>query len=85
MRIEILYFGELRETVNIAREMIALTSSHTTVASLIDYLSQRGEPWQSALTSSEPLRIAVNQEMGDKQSKLSDGAEVAFFRPVTGG
>ena len=85
LKINVLYFGELRETVNTAKESLTLSNNAQTVSSLIEHLCQRGDPWHSALTSSEPLRIAVNQEMGNMQTTLSDGAEVAFFRPVTGG
>lgn len=85
LKIDVLYFGELRETVSTAKESLTLTREHRTVSNLLEYLCKRGEPWRSALNSPEPLRIAVNQEMGDAQTALSDGAEVAFFRPVTGG
>ena len=35
--------------------------------------------------SSRPVRAAVNQTMATESAVLSDGAEVAFFPPVTGG
>ena len=44
----------------------------------------RGEPWREALTD-ERLLVAVNQEVGDRQTAVADGDEVAWFPPVTGG
>ncbi len=84
MKVQVLFFGELRETVNAANEIVNV-SDNITVAGLIEELAARGEPWRSAMTSSEPLRVAVNQEMAGPNTALSEGAEVALFRPVTGG
>jgi molybdopterin synthase sulfur carrier subunit len=85
MKVNVLFFGELRETLGTAAQTVEVTASAVTVTTLIDTLSAQGQPWQSALTSPEPLRIAVNQEMAHAQTPLADGAEVALFRPVTGG
>jgi molybdopterin synthase sulfur carrier subunit len=84
MKVRVLYFGELRETVGKADELVAV-GNDATVAGLIDELVARGQPWQTALTSTEPLRVAVNQEMASLQTALCLDAEVALFRPVTGG
>lgn len=85
MDIKVLYFGELREILNTATESISTSTDHMTVADLIGYLSNRSDTWLTALSGSEPLRIAVNQEMAERSTVLNDGAEVALFRPVTGG
>jgi molybdopterin converting factor subunit 1 len=85
MKIQVLYFGELREAVNTHIETVEIDQEMPRVVHLIDYLAVRGEPWQSALKSPDPLRVAVNQEMGGLDTLLIDGAEVALFRPVTGG
>jgi molybdopterin converting factor subunit 1 len=85
MKVQVLYFGELRETVGVASEVVALDLPAATVTALLHALMSRGEPWGDALSSSEPLRVAVDQEMATLRTELSDGAEVALFRPVTGG
>lgn len=85
MRLHVLYFGELRETLGAASEYVDVDLSTTKVIELLDTLVSRGDPWRSALTSPDPLRVAVNQEMANLQTQLTDGAEVALFRPVTGG
>lgn len=84
MNIKVLYFGELRESVDTAQETADVTEG-STVGDLIDQLKRRGDPWLSALTSPDPLRVAVNQEMAAQETMLTEGAEVALFRPVTGG
>jgi len=80
----VLYFGELRESVQTAQESTELAAG-ATVTDLIEQLKNRGDPWQSALSSPDPLRVAVNQDMASLGTVLSEAAEVALFRPVTGG
>ena len=41
--------------------------------------------WAQELAESRPIRAAVNQDMASSDTPLSDGDEVAFFPPVTGG
>ena len=84
MKISVLYFGELRESVDTAQEASEVVDG-STVSDLIEHLKARGEPWQSALTSPDPLRVAVNKDMANLNTVLTEGAEVAMFRPVTGG
>jgi molybdopterin synthase sulfur carrier subunit len=45
----------------------------------------RGSPWQEAFAQVRSIRVAVDQAMADDSAPLRDGAEVAFFPPVTGG
>jgi len=47
-----------------------------------------GRVWQTATRSSEMpgnILMAVNQEYAEIDQPVSDGDEVAFFPPVTGG
>ncbi len=85
MKIQVLFFGELRESVGCAQDVIEINATELDVAGLIDALANRGPAWQVALKAPEPLRVAVNQEMAALHTTLAEGAEVAFFRPVTGG
>ena len=45
--------------------------------------SQRA--YAEALATGRAVRMALNQVMADEAAALADGAEVAFFPPVTGG
>jgi molybdopterin synthase sulfur carrier subunit len=85
MRLTILYFAALRERVGLAREDCEVPASVGTVAALRDWLVTRGAPWSDAFRDAPRVRAAVNQAMARPDTVLLDGAEVAFFPPVTGG
>lgn len=82
--ITIRYFARLRETVGRGEEEIALPDGVTSAGALRDWLCERGEPWRDALAAPAVL-VAVNQENARPESPVTDGDEVAFFPPVTGG
>lgn len=84
MTIKLLYFASLREALGTSGEDIALPNDVSDVAALKLFLAARGDAWQ-ALVQSQSLRAAVNQRMAAPDSGISDGDEVAFFPPVTGG
>lgn len=83
LTLNLLYFAQLREALGLACE--TLECQVRTVEDLVNLLAQRGQTWREQLCGVEALRIAVNQEMVPPSHVLSTGAEVAFFRPVTGG
>jgi molybdopterin synthase sulfur carrier subunit len=82
--IQLRYFASLREILGIGEETVSLPDAVDTVAGLQQWLQTRGEPWRDALAD-ERLLVAVNQEVGDMQTAVTDGDEVAWFPPVTGG
>jgi molybdopterin synthase sulfur carrier subunit len=82
--IRILYFASLREQVGTSAEEFAINDSQT-VADILVRLRARGGPWSEALSASQKVLCAVNQAMARPDSPISDGDEVAFFPPVTGG
>lgn len=85
MRVEVLYFAGLREAVGTARERVDLPEGVATAAALRAHLRARGGAWAEALAETRSLRVAVDQAMAAGDAPLRDGAEVAFFPPVTGG
>ena len=85
MNLRVLYFAALRERVGRAGESVSAPDSIANVAQLRDWLAQRGEPWREAFAETRRVRAAVDQTMVDDWHALHDGAEVAFFPPVTGG
>ncbi len=85
MKVRVLYFARLREAVGRDREEIDLPAGVATVAALRDWLVARGDPWAGAFGEIRRIRAAVDQQMATDEAALTEGAEVAFFPPVTGG
>jgi sulfur-carrier protein len=85
MKINLLYFAQLRETFGMPAETLDLPASVLTVRDLIAHLRTRGGVWAEALDHSQAFRVALNQEMIPLDTSLTEGAELAIFRPVTGG
>lgn len=85
MKLRVLYFAALRERVGCASESVDAPAGIADVAQLRAWLAQRGEPWAAAFAETRRVRAAVDQTMVNDQQALHDGAEVAFFPPVTGG
>lgn len=83
--ITVLYFARLRESLGRSSETIALPSDVRDLEGLRALLVARGGAWEKELAPSKPVRAAVNQAMAVGDVPLSDGDEVAFFPPVTGG
>ena len=83
MKIQVRYFASLREALG-AGESVDMPAD-STVAALRDALSARGGPHAQVLAQGRAVRTALNQALCDESAALSDGAEVAFFPPVTGG
>lgn len=85
MRLRVLYFARLRETVGIAGEDLEVPAHVATIAQLRMHLIDRGAAWADALNPSRRIRAAINHDMVSDEAPLAEGAEVAFFPPVTGG
>ncbi|MBP8183537.1 MAG: molybdopterin converting factor subunit 1 [Rhodoferax sp.] len=83
MKVQILYFASIREAVGTGTE--SLETAATTIAALRDELIARGGGYADSLARGKALRAALNQTLSDESAALVDGAEVAFFPPVTGG
>jgi molybdopterin synthase sulfur carrier subunit len=83
MKLNVRYFASLREALG-QGESVAVEAG-ATVGSVRDALISRGGAHASALARGRALRSALNQTLCDESAPVADGAEVAFFPPVTGG
>ncbi len=83
MNVQLRFFASLREALGTSA--LACQTAATTVGELRAELCARGGVWAEALGSGRPVRVAVDQTMADDATPLREGAEVAFFPPVTGG
>lgn len=83
MRIQVRYFASLRESLGAGEWVDAPPGS--TVGQLRDQLVAGSAPHARALARDRAVRCALDQTMADDATPLRDGAELAFFPPVTGG
>jgi sulfur-carrier protein len=84
MKIDLRYFASLREALG-PGDSIELPAG-ATIAAARDQGVARGGAHAQALARGRALRCALDKRMvGDETEKLHDGAELAFFPPVTGG
>lgn len=83
MRVTIKYFASIRETIGLGAETVDTLAGN--LGSLRDELLAKGGAHAEALARTRAVRMALNQVMVDETAPLCDGAEVAFFPPVTGG
>lgn len=80
--ITVRYFASLRETLG--AEHIVQTPA-TSVGELRQWLAAQSPEAAAALSTTRPIRAAIDQRMCPENTPLHAGAEVAFFPPVTGG
>ena len=76
MSIEVKFFASLRERLGKEREEVNPSDVHTVT-----------DVWRTCTAQDIPANtlIAVNMEYVSADQVVSDGDEVAFFPPVTGG
>jgi len=79
--INIVFFSKYREEFGAKGVKVDYQASCREV---INVLTQQF-PDRTRFLENKNLLVAVNQEMGDMDTPLKEGDEVAFFPPVTGG
>ena len=86
MKINILFFAGIREIFGIHEKDIEILESENTPYKLLSFLSEKEQgSWTELLNRKHSVRVAINQEICDWNDPLSDGDELAFFPPITGG
>lgn len=83
MKIQLRYFASLREALG-PGESVELAAG-STLGQLRDALIARGGRHAEVLSRGRAVRCALQQVMSDESAVIGEGAEVAFFPPVTGG
>lgn len=83
MRVKLKYFASIREAIGQGMELHETQAR--TLGDLRNELIALGGAHASSLARTQAVRLALNQVMADERALLAEGAEVAFFPPVTGG
>jgi molybdopterin synthase sulfur carrier subunit len=83
MKVQLRYFASIREALGTGSE--SLDTQAGTLADLRAELVARGGAYADTLAPGRSVRVALNQTMSNETAALTEGAEVGFFPPVTGG
>ena len=83
MQVHIKYFASIREALGRSSE--TWQTRALTLGDLRLALVQRDALENHPLAAGRAVRIALNQLMCEESAEIVEGAEVAFFPPVTGG
>lgn len=82
--IQVHYFARYKERLGKESETLSWDASFKTLNDLRQHLAERGGVWTEILGENN-LMTARNQTLCSLAEPLSDGDEIAFFPPVTGG
>ncbi len=85
MKLTLKYFASLREALGEGGALEWTPGPEPTAAGLRAWLRTQSDAHAQALAPGRAVRVAVDQALADESAPLHDGAEVAFFPPVTGG
>ena len=81
--IKVLFFARLREQLGVSEQAVEWHHGDTVQALLNRLVTEGGDKWQVLLA--EEVVAAKNQQTVTRNALVSDGDEMAFFPPVTGG
>ncbi len=82
---QILYFAWVREKIGRSGEEITLPADVRDVGGLMHHLSTMSPGHAAAFANPTAIRAAINQDFARATDCVTNGDEVAFFPPVTGG
>jgi len=81
MRVRVLFFGRLKEIAGLTEDSAELSDG----ARVEDLFARYGNQFPELLRFRASVAVAVNQEYAEWTKSLSNGDEVAFLPPVSGG
>ncbi|MCP4490342.1 MAG: molybdopterin converting factor subunit 1 [Gammaproteobacteria bacterium] len=83
--IKIKYFARLSESLGVKSEELDFSDKTGCAADIVQLLIERDGIWAQEFSGDNKILVAVNHEMAEGDTVISDGDEVAFFPPVTRG
>lgn len=81
--LKVLYFASLREQLGVNEQQLEFKAGENLHA-LVERLFA-GAKEHKAIVLNDSVNCALNQKLVTLDAELSDGDEIAFFPPVTGG
>jgi molybdopterin synthase sulfur carrier subunit len=82
---KIIYFSWLKETLGTSEENVKPPASIKNIDNLIKWLSAKSIKHKKVFLKSKNIRCAINRQIVNKNSKIKNKDEIAFFPPFTGG
>lgn len=84
MTVKVVFFASLREALGVDSVDLQISGPFS-VSALIRLLTDQHSPQWLEILTAENIRVAVNHDIINEDIEVTDGDEVAFFPPVTGG
>ena len=82
---KIVYFSWLKEILGISEENVRPPKNIKNIKDLIKWLSAKSIKHRKVFLKSKNIRCSVNHQIVDKNNKIKNNDEIAFFPPFTGG
>ncbi|MCL1078065.1 molybdopterin synthase sulfur carrier subunit [Parashewanella spongiae] len=82
--INVLFFAQVRELLGCSKLSVEPSAEIHNADTLREHLARKNDKWAKVMAS-DKLLVAINQELCPWDMVISDGDEIAFFPPVTGG
>jgi molybdopterin synthase sulfur carrier subunit len=81
MSIDLLYFGAFRTILGRDGERVDPPSHVVTVAGLVGWMAEQGEPYRTAFGDGKSVHAAVEAEPVEPEGNIFGAREVALFPP----
>ena len=82
---KIVYFSWLKEILGISEEKVRPPKNIKNIKDLIKWLGTKSIKHRKVFLKSKNIRCSVNHQIVDKNNKIKNNDEIAFFPPFTGG
>lgn len=79
------YQAWIADSIGLRSEDVDVPGHVTTVATLVDWLSQRGAGYRRAFEFSEVVGVVVNRRCAQYHEPVGNADEVTFVPPIAGG
>jgi sulfur-carrier protein len=83
--VRMVYFAWVRERIGLEEEWVEPPAEVATAGELVAWLAGRGENYAHALSTSAPIRVALDRMHVEHDEPIAGAREIALFPPMTGG